>query len=277
LPEHAVSGGLELEGEPVSDANDITDRRVETSLAKAIRLLPIVAERNATGVTLSTVARKANLTTATARRLLQGLVDGGLLSFDPYSKIYTLGIGLFDLAGASGSPRQFDDVRMELRPALAETAAITGETAYVTVPFGDEALCIDTATGSYPLSANTLKVGSRRPLGVGAGSAAILAALPDDACDHLIASNSEVYGRYGDLTVAEVRRMVRHWREHRYLVNNSIIIADVSAIAVAVFDRSGRLKAGLSVSALKSRLGSARRKEIVDVMTHALNRVGLKT
>jgi len=261
----------------VSDANDITDRRVETSLAKAIRLLPIVAERNATGVTLSTVARKANLTTATARRLLQGLVDGGLLSFDPYSKIYTLGIGLFDLAGASGSPRQFDDVRMELRPALAETAAITGETAYVTVPFGDEALCIDTATGSYPLSANTLKVGSRRPLGVGAGSAAILAALPDDACDHLIASNSEVYGRYGDLTVAEVRRMVRHWREHRYLVNNSIIIPDVSAIAVAVFDRSGRLKAGLSVSALKSRLGSVRRKEIVDVMTHALNRVGLKT
>jgi DNA-binding IclR family transcriptional regulator len=261
----------------VSDANDITDRRAETSLAKAIRLLPIVAERNATGVTLSTVARKANLTTATARRLLQGLVDGGLLSFDPYSKIYTLGIGLFDLAGASGSPRQFDAVRMELRPALAETAAITGETAYVTVPFGDEALCIDTATGSYPLSANTLKVGSRRPLGVGAGSAAILAALPDDACDHLIASNSEVYGRYGDLTVAEVRRMVRHWREHRYLVNNSIIIPDVSAIAVAVFDRSDRLKAGLSVSALKSRLGSARRKEIVEVMTHALNRVGLKT
>ena len=88
--------------------------------------------------------------------------------------------------------------------------------------------------------ANTLQVGSRRPLGVGAGSAAILAALPENRCDRLISSNSEVYGRYGDLSTAEVRSMVRHWRKHRYLVNNSIIIPDVSAIAVAVFE-SGRL------------------------------------
>ncbi|GGO51244.1 transcriptional regulator, IclR family [Roseovarius pacificus] len=260
---------------PTLDAD--SGRRAETSLAKAIRLLPIVAERNATGVNLSTVARKANLTTATARRLLQGLVDGGLLSFDPYSKIYTLGIGLFDLAGAPGSPRQFDAVRMELHPALAETATVTGETVYLTVPFGDEALCIDAVIGTTPLRANTLQVGSRRPLGVGAGSAAILAALPENSCDRLISSNSEVYGRYGDLSTAEVRSMVRHWRKHRYLVNNSLIIPDVSAIAVAVFDGSDRLLAALSVSARKSRMGPQRRKEIVAVMEQALNRAGLKT
>ena len=99
--------------------NEDNGLSTETSLAKAVRLLPVVAERNATGVNLTTVARKANLKTATTRRLLQGLVDGGLLSFDPYSKIYTLGIGLFDLAGAPGSPRQFDAIRMKLHPALA--------------------------------------------------------------------------------------------------------------------------------------------------------------
>lgn len=262
---------------PLNSSNADNGLATETSLAKAVRLLPIVAERNATGVNLSAVARKANLKTATTRRLLQGLVDGGLLSFDPYSKIYTLGIGLFDLAGAPGSPRQFDAIRMELHPALAETAMMTGETAYMTVPFGDEALCIDKISGSYPLSANTLQVGSRRPLGVGAGSAAILAALPEGKCEQLIRSNSEVYGRYGDLSVAEVRRMVRHWREHRYLVNNSIIIPNVSAVAVAVRDSSDRLLAGLSVSALKSRLGPQRRKEVVDAMTHALKRIGFKT
>jgi DNA-binding IclR family transcriptional regulator len=249
----------------------------ETSLAKAIRLLPIVAERNATGVNLSTVARKANLTVPTARRLLQGLVDGGLLSFDPYSKIYTLGIAIFDLASAPGSPQEFGARRMDLHPALAETAMITGDTAYLTVLFGDEALCIDRASGASPLSANTLQVGSRRPLGVGAGSAAILAALPEKRRDQLIRSNSETYGHYGELTVAEVRRMVAHWQEHRYLVNNSIIIPGVSAIAVAVFDGSDQLVAGLSVSTLKSRLGPQRRKDIVTVMTDALHRAGFKT
>lgn len=248
----------------------------ETSLAKAIRLLPIVADRNKTGVNLSTVARKANLTIPTARRLLQGLVDGGLLSFDPYTKIYTLGIRLFDLAEAAGSPRDFDVLRLGLRPALEETSLLTGEASYATVPYGDEALCIATASGKSPVSPSTLQAGSRRPLGVGAGSAAILAALPADHCEHVITSYAETYGHYGDLTVAEVRRMVRHYRNHGYLVNNSVIIPDVSAIAVAVFDQSGTLLAGLSVSVLRARLTPDREREIVDVMTAALKRAGYR-
>ena len=149
----------------------------ETSLSKAIKLLPIIAKRNAVGVNLSTIAKKANLTNSTARRLLQGLVDGGLLSFDPYSKVYTLGIGLFDLAGADGSPREFDSLRVSLRPVLEEVAAITGETAYLSVLFGDEALCVDKVPGARTLYESTLQIGSRRPLGVGAGSTAVLAAL----------------------------------------------------------------------------------------------------
>lgn len=249
-------------------------RGAETSLAKAIRLLPIVAERNATGVNLSTIARKAGLTTATARRLLQGLVDGGLLSFDPYSKIYTLGIGLFDLAGAPGSPRQFDGLRLRLRPAVEETAAVTGDTVYVTVPHGDEALCIDTETGPYPISTNTLHVGSRRPLGVGAGSAVLLAALPEERRERVLAGNREVYGRYGELTPAAVRDMVAHWQRHRYLVNRSVIIADVGAVAVAIFDETHRLLGALSVAALKSRLTPERCEEAVAAMSTALTRSG---
>lgn len=253
------------------------DKTAETSLAKAIRLLPIVAERNANGITLSTVARKANLKTATARRLLQGLVDGGLLSFDPYSKIYTLGIGIFNLAGAPGSPKQFDQLRIELQPALAEVATVTGETAFLSVPFNDEALCIDSAGDANALCANTLQVGARRPLGVGAGSAAILSAMPEKECDRQIVTNSEAYSRYGELNAAEVRRLVRHWREHRWLINVSIIIPEVGAIAVAVFDRTGQLRAAMSVAAFKSRLAPRRRKEIVRIMTQAIERAGFKT
>jgi DNA-binding IclR family transcriptional regulator len=252
-------------------------RGAETSLAKAIRLLPIVAERNASGVNLSTIARKAGLTPATARRLLQGLVDGGLLSFDPYSKIYTLGIGLFDLAGAPASPRQFDGLRLRLRSAVEETAAVTGDTVYVTVPHGDEALCIDTASGADPISTNTLHVGSRRPLGVGAGSAALLSALPEERRERVIAAHREAYGRYGALSPAGVRAMVAHWQRHRYVVNHSVIIPDVGAVAVAVFDETHRLIAGLSVSALKSRLTPARCETVVGAMTAALIRTGFKT
>lgn len=244
----------------------------ETSLSKAIKLLPIVAKRNAVGVNLSTVATKANLTNTTARRLLQGLVDGGLLSFDPYSKVYTLGIGLFDLAAAEGSPRGFDSVRLKLRPVLEEVAAITGETAYFSVLFGDEALCVDKVSGARTFHESTLQIGSRRPLGVGAGSTSILSALETNRCEQIIAMNDDVYPRYGDLTSSDVRKMVRHCRKHGYLINQSLIINGLSAVAVSVFGPGNRLVGGLSVTVPNENLGRARIKEIFNVMKSGVER-----
>ena len=47
--------------------------------------------------------------------------------------------------------------------------------AVLSLPSGIESLCIDVEEGTYPIRANYLRVGSRRPLGVGAGSLALLA------------------------------------------------------------------------------------------------------
>ena len=90
------------------DKKQSKNQDFETSLSKAIRLLPLVAARNDTGVNLTSVARLAGLSTATTRRLLQGLVQGELLSFDPYAKTYYLGTGVFDLMRAPSSPSAFD-------------------------------------------------------------------------------------------------------------------------------------------------------------------------
>ena len=43
-------------------------------------------------------------------------------------------------------------------------------------------VCIDRKTGDYPIKVFTVEIGIRRPLGVGAGSIAVLAAMPDDRC-----------------------------------------------------------------------------------------------
>lgn len=204
-------------------------------------------------------------------------MDGGLLTFDPYAKTYNLGIRLFSLANAAGSPQAFEDVARRLRASAEETAASTGDTTYLSVRYGDEALCVDVVPGTYPISTNTLSVGARRPLGVGAGAAALLAALPKSERDRVIAENEEDYGRYGELSVTAVRRLVRQWEKNRFVVNNSLIIPDVSAVGVAVFDTDRELMAALSVSTIKSRLKAQRRKEIVETMNRALARSGYST
>ena len=73
--------------------------------------------------------------------------------------------------------RQFD-IRGICRPVLQRLALRAGDTAYLIVRSSDEAVCIDLQEGPSPIRVVTLQVGSRRPLGVGAGGLAILAALP---------------------------------------------------------------------------------------------------
>ncbi len=249
----------------------------QTSLAKALGLLPIVAERNGTGMNLSSVTRRAGMNTATVRRLLQGLVDGGLLSFDPYSKLYFLGPEFVRLSRVAGSPQAFEGLRGDLHGCLAEIAAQTGDSAFLSVISSGEALCIEQIRGSHPISVNTLTVGARRPLGAGAGSLALLAAQDSAAQDEIIAQNARRYLRYGRLDAAAVRRALGRWQKAGYVLNGSLIIEGVSAIGVPIFDEAGALVCAISVGAINARMRPARRAEIAGVIRHAVCSIGYKT
>lgn len=249
----------------------------ESSLAKALRLLPIVAERNSEGVNLSTVTRRAGLNTATARRLLQGLVDGGLLSFDPYSKLYFLGVEFVRLSRLAGSPHAFERLRGDMRDCLIEIADLTEDSAFLSVVSNGEALCIDKAAGSHPISVNTLDVGARRPLGVGAGSLALLAGHDAVARQAIIEENSRRYLRYGRLNAEAVKRAVGRWQKAGYVFNNSLIIDGVSAMGLPVFDESADLLCAVSVGTINARMRPERRAEVAGIIRRAVNSIGYET
>ena len=249
----------------------------ESSLSKALRLLPIVAERNSTGVNLSAVTRRADMSTATVRRLLQGLVDGGLLSFDPYSKLYSLGVEFVRLSRLAGSPQAFERLRDDMRACLIEIADRTEDSVFLSVIADGEALCIDQATGSHPISVNTLTVGARRPLGVGAGSLALLAAHQSTARQAIIEENSRRYLRYGRLNADAVKRALSRWHKAGYVFNSSLIIEGVSAIGLPIFDEAGDLVCSVSVGTINARMRPGRRSEIAGIVRHAVNSIGYKT
>jgi hypothetical protein len=132
---------------------------------------------------LADVAEGSGVNKATALRLLESLIDEGFVVRDEATRRYALG----DEALALGIAMQGrDHIRDRARPTLLRLAAATGDTLLLSVRSGVESVCVDREFGSYPIRANYLDLGMRRPLGVGAGSLALLAWLPDDEVETVL-------------------------------------------------------------------------------------------
>jgi DNA-binding IclR family transcriptional regulator len=120
---------------------------------------------------------------------------------------------------------------------------------------GIESVCVDREFGSYPIRANYLDLGMRRPLGVGAGSLALLAWLPDDEVDavlQLIAPR--IAKRYPRITADLLKIEVALSRQRGYALLLDVVVDQMGGIGVPVFGSDGRPLAAISLAALTSRI-----------------------
>lgn len=124
---------------------------------------------------------------------------------------------------------------------------------------GYESICLSRDEGSFPIRNQLLKAGDRLPLGVGAGSCAVLAALPDQEIEDVLRRNAALRAeRYPRCTDAAIRRLIRETRSLGYCLQPGLVIEDSWAIGVVVHNASGSPVASISIAAIKSRMGAAR-------------------
>lgn len=246
-----------------------------SSLSKALALLVVVAERSQKGVSLSAAAARTGLHVATAHRLLAALVDENFLNFDPYTKRYFLGLMPYEIVNPAGPDLEFLQLRKTLRPSLERAQRTLGGLINLSVPSQGESLCIDVIEGRAPVLVSTLKVGARRPLGVGAASLALLAAQPADAQGAIIAREAERYLKYGQLTATLVSEACARFLVDGYVVNEALIIPDIGALAVPVF-RDGAVVCAVSVTNTISHLHPEARAGIAETLRGAVTDAGFQ-
>jgi DNA-binding IclR family transcriptional regulator len=134
------------------------------------------------------------------------------------------------------------------------------------VRIGARALCVDRVTGNFPIRTLTLGPGDRRPLGVGAGSLALLAWLPDDEIEQLITQSATAGdGPLSDPAV--LHQLIDEARTQGYSHNPGLIVPGASGVGVPVRGSDGRPIAALSVAAIDSRLAEPRRVQVVRWLT----------
>jgi len=223
-------------------------------------LLRVLAGYGADGVGLAEAARATGFGPATTHRLLTALADVGLACQDTKTRHYRLGA----LVATLGRAALQQDVAILVDGALARLAEATGDTVFASVREGLAAICIGRAIGRFPIRTLTLDVGDRRPLGVGAGSLALLAALGDEEIAQVLARNAVWLKDFDGFTVAALKRLIERTRAEGHAFNDGLIVPAMNAVGVAVRDTDGRPLFALSLAAIRDRMTPERRAELVE-------------
>lgn len=235
------------------------------NIARLLAVLEELSHASAEGLRLTDLARAAGLGKTTAHRILGGLEGHGLIEQDAETGRYFLGLKM--LVWAAAARNRFGIARLA-EPVVERLARQTQDTVYLVARSGDESVCLDRREGSFPIRALTLNVGDRRPLGIGAGSLAMLAFLPDPEVDRIMAAHAVERAAF-PFSDDRIRQMIEAARRNGYAYNDVHVfqgmetITDMAAIAVPVRRGDGTPVAALHVTAITSRLAPPRREEIV--------------
>jgi DNA-binding IclR family transcriptional regulator len=235
------------------------------SIDRAATLLLLVGRAGPFGARLSEIVEQCDLPKPTVRRMLLALVRAGLLDQDPETRRYYIGPEIYVL-GTLASTR-FGIHPISLR-SLVRLSQETGDTAFLSVPRGVYSICVHREEGPYPIRIHALHAGDRHPLGVGAGSLALLSALPDHEVKEVVAANADILAdNYPQHPPKVLLAMVQEARAKGYALNPGMLLPGSWGIGVAIRGQDGRPIGALSIAAIESRLGEDRQQKLAELLT----------
>lgn len=232
------------------------------TVRRAVALLRLVACGQERGVRLIDLVRMSGLNRPTVHRLLKALMQEGAIEQDPETRRYLIGpeVTLLGLART----RRFPLLTLA-DPYLIELAQQVGDTVFLSIRHGHDSICIGRRTGHHPIQVLSIEVGVRRPLGVGVSGVALLASLPEQESDALVADNAARLAVLGEKPRDIVARVAAA-RATGIAHAPAGLMPGTSAVAVPVPGPHGTALGAVTVTAMANRLMPDRYGEVVRQM-----------
>ena len=211
-------------------------RRVITSVDRAVRVLKLFL-RERPEWSLSELSQRLPLHKSTAHFLLATLVSHGLLSQDPATRRYRLGLLAFEFALKGNG---IVGLRDAVRPTLERLSASAKETVLLCIPVGERLLIADAVEPGDGIRV-AIPVGRRLPLTCGAAGKAYFATLDEEEARARLAP--ELLRRYTAHSITAPERYlaeVRRSRERGYALDFEEFEVGVRAVGFPVRPRAGR-------------------------------------
>lgn len=230
------------------------EARPSSAIDKALWVLEALAEHES----LTKIAAATGLPKSTTHRILQSLAEHGFANPDGTGG-YQPGPKILTLAGRMLN--RFDPVR-QASPVLQRLHDQTGYTVHFAVLNGDEAVYAAKLEGRKPYQMPS-RVGMSLWLHTSAIGKAMLAAMPDDVVRGITARTG-LTGRT-PATITTQAALLRHLAEVRrrgFAVDDEENEAGIRCVGAAVFDHTGHVVAGVSISTLTHELSTADAEEL---------------
>lgn len=211
---------------------------------RSVALLDAIATYDGP-TTLKMLSADTGLHPSTAFRILAALAETGLVERDAGGG-YLLGRKLVRLAG---HVRRGVDIRDEAWDIMEALRDELGETVNLTVREGDEVIYIERISPQRMMRVEQV-IGSRAPLHVTAVGKLMLAELGDDFVKaYAKRTGLPAYTHHTVVKVNTLLDVVHRARDSGYALDNQEAEEGVGCIGVPVYDATGQIVAGLSVSA----------------------------
>lgn len=203
---------------------------------------------------VSEISRALGLKKATTHRLLAALRRRGVVTQDPVSRRYRLGMKLWELGAVATSQVDWVD---RVKPYLEHLTDVAGETTHLAVLSDGQVLYVDKVESSRSLRMPS-QVGRRLPVHCTGIGKALIAFLPDEVLRGLVLRRG--LPRFTTSTITDVVTLERELAEIRrlgYAIDHEEIEEGLVCIGAPVRDHTTHVVAAISIAGPSSRLGPA--------------------
>jgi IclR family transcriptional regulator, KDG regulon repressor len=213
-------------------------------------------------LSLGQICDAVQLTLPTTHRLLKALQHKDMVTWDPLSKRYSLGVGVMRLASLILNR---DDLNQIIQPWLEFLRNETRETTALHGVFENERVCLVELVSPLPIRMAS-GVGTPYPLYAGAAGKAILAWMPPSRIAQILDDAVESRKLSAQRRSA-LRVELEQIRSDGYATSRGETVSSAAAIAAPILNANGAVVGAINITGPANRLTTTRVEEFVPMLT----------
>ena len=237
------------------------------SIQRALSLLGlvgIIGSEHPDGALLSEIVTISGRPKASVHRMLNALITMGYVDRGEDGG-YRLGVQSQILGQLA--QKSVDPAVEESESSLLRLAELTQDTVFLTLRTGSYSICARREDGFGQIFNNALAVGDRHPLGIGAGSLAIMTQFTDAEVDAFFDANARIFSeRYPAVSVPALKEIIQRGRLDGFVHNPGLFAQGSWAIGVPVRVTGRKPRAALSIASIEERMTGARVFELAALL-----------